>query len=118
VLRDLGQDWISWANEGLLDFAEPMLYWTSPKDLGAITGNLMSRMKNRSFPIYPGVLVSNEYVVEANQVPEYAKNAMQAGGSGITLFPYAGWCAPHRKAWGLPEIRDYDDALIGLRGRE
>jgi len=118
VFKNLAQDWISWANDGLLDFAAPMLYWTSPKDLGAITGYLMSRMKDKGFPMYPGVLVSNEYVVEANQVPEYAKGAMQAGGSGITLFPYAGWCSSHREAWGLPEIRDYDNALIGLRSPE
>ena len=116
AIRCLGQDWVSWANEGLLDFAEPMLYWTGPQDFGAITGHLMSRMKSRDFPIYPGILVSSEYVIEPRQVVDYAKSALKGGGSGITLFPYAGWSSSHRKAWGLPEIRDYDDALIGLRG--
>jgi len=115
AVKSLGQDWISWANEGLLDFAEPMLYWISPRDLGTVTGHLMSRMGQKGFPISPGVLVSNDYVVEPSQVMEYAKNAVGAGGSGITLFPYAGWCASHRKALGLPEIREYDDALVGLK---
>jgi len=115
AVKALGQDWLSWANEGLLDFAEPMLYWIGPKHLGIVTGHLMSGIKNKSFPVYPGVLVSNEYVVQPNDVGEYVRSSLAAGGSGITLFPYAGWCAAHRKAWGLPEIKDYDDALVKLR---
>jgi uncharacterized lipoprotein YddW (UPF0748 family) len=115
VVKCLGQDWISWANDGLLDFAEPMLYWTDPRDFGTITGHLMDRIRDKNFPIYPGVLVSNDYVVEPTQVVDYAKAALKARGSGITLFPYAGWSSSHRKAWGLPEIRDYDDALVSLK---
>jgi len=60
AVKSLGQDWISWANEGLLDFAEPMLYWIGPRDLETVTKHLMSRMEDKSFPTYPGVLVSNE----------------------------------------------------------
>lgn len=100
---------------GLLDFAEPMLYWIKPKDFGIITGHLMSRMENKGFLLYPGILVSNDYVIEPNEVIEYARRSIEALGSGMTLFSYAGWCASHRKAWGLPEIRDYDQELSKIR---
>ncbi|MEM2058667.1 MAG: hypothetical protein QXU11_00145 [Thermoproteota archaeon] len=114
VIKAIGQDWILWANEGLLDFAEPMLYWTKPNDFESIIRHLMSRMESKRFPIYPGILVSNEYIIEPNEVAEYAKRSINASGSGITLFQYASWCAAHRKAFGLPEIRDYDQELIKL----
>jgi|GEM_PF-2147917 uncharacterized lipoprotein YddW (UPF0748 family) len=115
VVKALGQDWISWVNEGLLDFAEPMIYWTEPKDFGTIVRNLMNRIRDKSFPIYPGILVSNDYVIEPNKVMEYAKKSIDASGSGITLFQYASWCASHRRSLGLPAIRDYDQELIRLR---
>lgn len=115
VVKALGQDWISWVNKGLLDFAEPMLYWTKPDDFGTIIRHLMSRITDKSFPIYPGILVSNEYIIEPNEMVEYANRSIDASGSGITLFQYASWCVSHRRALGLPEIRDYDQALIKLR---
>ncbi|MGC8831524.1 MAG: hypothetical protein ACP5PQ_02970 [Thermoproteota archaeon] len=115
VVYALGQDWISWVNDGLIDFAEPMLYWTKPSDFGKIVEHLVSRIRDKNFPLYPGILVSNEYIIEPSEVEKYAKRTIDSSGSGITLFQYATWCASYRRALGLPEIRDYDQELVKLK---
>jgi uncharacterized lipoprotein YddW (UPF0748 family) len=113
AIQTVGQDWISWAKEGLLDFVNPMVYWVPPETVEQRTADYLKRIEGKC-PIYPGILTSTDFNVPVENVKKYVQGIREAGGHGITLFCYATWSNEHRIERGHETIQDYDEALKGV----
>ena len=106
----MGQDWISWAKEGLLDFVNPMVYWVPPETLRKRTAEYVNRIEGKCY-VYPGILTSTNFNVPIENVEEYVQRIREVGGHGVTLFCYSTWSNDYRKERGIQPIQGYDEAL-------
>jgi uncharacterized lipoprotein YddW (UPF0748 family) len=86
--EDIGQDWVAWAKEGLLDFVCPMNYTYSVGDfrrrlrveLDAVGG---------AIPVYSGVGASAPGL-SLDQVIDQVQEARGLGARGFIIFNYSG----------------------------
>jgi uncharacterized lipoprotein YddW (UPF0748 family) len=83
-----GQDWVAWAERGIVDFLFPMTYTNSTRD---------ARMRTRShralvgdkFPLWEGLgKHSSASQLTAQAMVEQIKACLEEGSDGIVLFSY------------------------------
>lgn len=108
--RTVGQDWIPWAKEGLLDFVNPMVYQVPPETLRERTGEYVQQIKGKCH-VYPGILTAPNFNVPVGNVEKYVQGIREMGGHGVTFFCYSTWSSDYRKERGIQPIQDYDEAL-------
>ncbi|TPW17660.1 MAG: hypothetical protein FD129_290, partial [bacterium] len=82
--KDVGQDWMAWCQEGLLDLVVPMMY--SPKT-PTVMDQLMLAQKTMPLNVrmYAGLAVYNQPLTS---VVDKARRLQNAGVDGICFFPY------------------------------
>jgi uncharacterized lipoprotein YddW (UPF0748 family) len=82
--KDVGQDWMTWCREGLLDLVVPMMY--SPKT-STVMDQLMLAQKTMPLDVvmYAGLAVHNQPLTSVVQT---ANALNRAGIDGICFFPY------------------------------
>ncbi len=82
--KDVGQDWMAWCQEGLLDVVVPMMY--SPKT-PTVMNQLMLAQKGLPLNVvmYAGLAVYNQPLTS---VVDKARRLQDAGIDGICFFPY------------------------------
>lgn len=82
----VGQDWQSWLDRGLVDYAVPMTYVEDPAKYAA----LLARQANtpaRAKHILSGIgVTANESVLSPVQVVDQVNAARRAGVAGVALF--------------------------------
>jgi uncharacterized lipoprotein YddW (UPF0748 family) len=82
--RDVGQDWMAWAKEGLVDLVVPMMY--SPKTNVVVDQLLLAQ---RELPLdvvmYCGLAVYNQPL---QTVVQTARRVQASGAEGVCFFPY------------------------------
>ncbi|MDF2670640.1 MAG: hypothetical protein K0R67_2946 [Paenibacillus sp.] len=91
-----GQQWDNWIAEQLVDFLCPMDYWLEPASFAQIVTDQVLRAKQAAqegtaVRIYPGILLSHEYPIPAEQLQLYQQAASDAGAAGMCYFHYGSW---------------------------
>lgn len=85
-VASVGQDWPSWIDSGLVDYAVPMNYVESRARYAKLLAQ-QSRVKARPRHILGGIgVTANESRLSAAQVVEQINLARQAGFAGVALF--------------------------------
>lgn len=83
-----GQDWVEWAEDGLMDFACPMNYTTCTETFRRrLTQNMQRLASKRGVKIYEGVSrksSAGESTIETTI--EQMNTALELGADGVTLF--------------------------------
>lgn len=84
VRDSIGQDWVAWCRDGLLDFVCPMNYVsTAPEAVNLFIAQL--RAVGPSVPIYPGIAPTTQNLPPEETVRQV--NALrEAGAKGFMLF--------------------------------
>jgi len=111
-IETVGQDWISWINDGLLDFVNPMDYMIAPDKLREIVAGYRKGITDEDFRVYPGIITSPGYAIKASEVKAHIDAIREVGANGVTLFAYSLWNSGFRKMKGLEAIGDYDAELV------
>ena len=84
VRDSIGQDWVSWCHDGLLDFVCPMNYVTSAAEaVSLFTGQL--RAVGTSVPIYPGIAPTTHNLAPEETVRQ-VDSLRASGAKGFVLF--------------------------------
>ncbi|MFK7691187.1 hypothetical protein [Paenibacillus sp. HJGM_3] len=89
VYDGFGQKWQDWVAQGLVDFLCPMDYWLAPDSFEAVVKQQTAAAGE--VPVYPGILNSAEYALNAEQFQTYKTAAELSGAAGITFFHYGSW---------------------------
>ncbi len=85
---DQGQDWVGWADEGIIDYLFPMTYISLPEAVKWWTESYVAMVKGKA-PIWPGLCyLAPDMKVES--MVEQIGLARGAGAEGIVIFEYIG----------------------------
>jgi len=85
--RDLfGQDWVKWADEGIVDFLCPMNYTQKVEPFENLIQNQKTLVRS-GFPLYYGI---GEYKLTADGTLEQVKAAKKLGAKGVTIYNLEG----------------------------
>jgi len=104
------QDWITWINEGILDWINPSGYrYTDAAFLEAARLNRAHVPKGFPFYITIGVKTSHGALKDAAEIRKQIAMARQCGADGLVFFtwealrPFASEVADEIKAYGVPK---------------
>lgn len=105
---DKGQDWITWASEGLVDAVFPMVYFGGVERVGSQLSEIAQALATRApkVRLWAGL---GGYIKEPAQIGEEARRAWALGCAGVCLFD---WGALEKKPGGT---RPYFDEVRGAR---
>lgn len=81
---EIGQDWVQWAKDGLLDFVCPMNYTASDTQLGTMV-QVERDALNGCVPLYSGIGASAPGL-PVTQVIDQVRIARQSGADGFVVF--------------------------------
>lgn len=85
----VGQDWVSWIENGYLDFVCPMNYTNVPKRFESLVANQLPATGHK-IPFCPGIGVTlGEWTLTADQTVEQINIARRLGADGFILFNYS-----------------------------
>ena len=88
-VTSIGQDWVSWAKAGYLDFVCPMNYTEDTTDFTDLLENQLSRLP-KGFTIYPGIgATATNSLLTADAVVGQIYLARFLGAAGWTIFDYS-----------------------------
>ena len=88
-VTSIGQDWISWAKEGYIDFVCPMNYTEDSKYFTDLLENQLALMP-KDVAIYPGIgATASNSLLTADAVIGQIHLARFLGASGWTIFDYS-----------------------------
>jgi hypothetical protein len=82
--ESVGQDWVSWVEQGLLDMIMPMDYTDSPGQFAAALEEQLTLVEGR-VPVYPGIGVSSPGLPVDQVIVQVLETRDQATG-GFTIF--------------------------------
>ncbi len=84
----IGQDWESWARQGLVDYMFPMNYTMSTKIAIKRTRNHVAALEGSGVPLWEGLW--NRQALSTPMLMEQARGALAQGAQGIVIFEYHG----------------------------
>lgn len=84
VRDSIGQDWVSWCRDGLLDFVCPMNYVTTAAEAVSLFNSQRSAV-GPSVPLYPGIAPTSCNLPPEETVRQ-VDSLRQAGAKGFVLF--------------------------------
>lgn len=88
-VTSIGQDWISWAKAGYIDFVCPMNYTENINYFKELLVNQRALMP-KEVSIYPGIgATATNSLLTADAVVEQIYHARDLGASGWTIFDYS-----------------------------
>ncbi len=88
-VRSIGQDWISWAKSGIVDFVCPMNYTEDSKYFTDLLENQLALMPKK-VAIYPGIgATASNSLLTPDAVIGQIHLARFLGASGWTIFDYS-----------------------------
>ena len=83
-----GQDWVAWAERGLLDFLFPMTYTNSAREARMRT-RCHRALVGHSFPLWEGLGKRSSFSdLSTPALVEQVKACLEEGSDGIVLFSY------------------------------
>ncbi|MFZ1945946.1 MAG: family 10 glycosylhydrolase [bacterium] len=82
--ESVGQDWVSWVEQGLLDMIMPMDYTDSPGQFAAMLEEQLALVEGR-VPVYPGIGASSPGLPVDQVIVQALETRNQATG-GFTMF--------------------------------
>ena len=85
--NSVGQDWVSWIDNGYLDFICPMDYTTSFSNFRALVDAQMTYVDGR-IPLYPGI---GAYLLDPDGVIAQVLATRELGADGFTLFAFSAY---------------------------
>lgn len=104
--EQVGQDWVAWVKEGLLDFVIPMDDATSGGAIRAMVQGQIEQIGAR-IPVCPSLFVTlQSRVLSPDQTAAQIRGARQAGADGFNLFD-------HSSAMSAPYLRRLAGRVIG-----
>ncbi|MFO7948420.1 MAG: hypothetical protein R6V19_16580, partial [Armatimonadota bacterium] len=87
-LRGVGQDWVTWAKEGYVDFLCPMDYTNSDVAFGGYVTTQLVQVDG-AVPVYPGIgASSSSSTLSPDRVAGQIEIARHAGTDGFIIFNY------------------------------
>ncbi|MFO7946255.1 MAG: family 10 glycosylhydrolase, partial [Armatimonadota bacterium] len=87
-LRGVGQDWVTWAKEGYVDFLCPMDYTNSDVAFGGQVTTQLAQVDG-AVPVYPGIgASSSSSTLSPDRVAGQIEIARHAGTDGFIIFNY------------------------------
>lgn len=99
-----GQDWLEWADKGLVDFICPMNYHTDTSLFESVFHDHQRLMKGAKARHYPGIGVQSSLGPNPpERVKKHVEIVKQAGAEGCTFFAFGYITAEHGQA--LKEAR-------------
>lgn len=85
-VSSVGQDWESWIDQGLVDYAVPMNYFENGKQYASVVLQ-QANTRQRARHIISGIgVTANESVLSPVQVVDQVNAARRAGVAGVALF--------------------------------
>jgi len=84
VRDSIGQDWVAWCRDGLLDFVTPMNYVTTAAEARALFTTQRLAVPS-GFPIYPGIAPTTHNLPPEETVRQ-VDTLREAGARGFVLF--------------------------------
>jgi hypothetical protein len=104
--EQVGQDWVAWAKEGLLDFVIPMDDATSGEAICTMVKGQIALIHAR-IPVCPSLFVTlSSRVLTPDQAAAQIVGARQAGADGFNLFD-------HSPAMSAQYLKRLADCVIG-----
>ena len=85
--RRVGQDWLSWVENGYLDFLCPMDYYSDNSTFQRLAGQQIEQVAGR-IPVYPGLGPSARYGPSPIQTAQQLMIARDLGAPGFMIFNY------------------------------
>ena len=83
-----GQDWVAWAERGIVDFLFPMTYTNSTRDARMRT-RCHRALIGRQFPLWEGLgKRSSASELSTSSMVEQIKACLEEGSDGFVLFSY------------------------------
>jgi len=85
---DQGQDWVTWAHQGIVDYLFPMTYIALPEVVKWWTECYVAMVKG-AVPVWPGLCYFQD-CLSVETMTEQIASAKQAGADGVVIFEYTG----------------------------
>jgi len=95
--ESVGQDWVSWAQQGLLDMIMPMDYTDSATEFAALLAEQLA-LVDGGVPVYPGIGASSPGLPVDQVIVQVLETRAQATG-GFTIFDLDGGTAGGILPW-------------------
>ncbi len=93
---DQGQDWVGWADQGIIDHLFPMTYIALPEVVKWSTESYVAMVKGQ-VPLWPGLCYYHD-CLSVEIMTDQVQLAKEAGADGVVIFEYTGMSEEFAKA--------------------